>query len=162
MTTRPIAVLLLLALTGACGAPAGDGAARTKEVSAVWQFDDDANLAYPACGHCGADVDRGVASCDGCGARVRTETKSIACPECKGSKACDHCASAHACIACAGTNACSICDGSGARHGEVCPECEAGKTCCACAKGAATEPCERCDGTHVCANCEGEGAIVLK
>jgi hypothetical protein len=158
-----VPVLLVVALIGACGTRKatttrlGDGPDR----AAVWQIDEDANLAYPTCWSCGADVDRGPCACAECGALVHTEAKSIACPECSGDKKCAHCAKGRKCLACDGDKLCAICEGTGNWHGEGCPECGGAKACVACAAGSA-EACERCAGGGVCANCDGIGEIVLK
>lgn len=163
MTTLRIAVLLLLlALVGACGSPGVGGAPAPEDRAAVWQFDHDANLAYPTCWNCSADVDRGVSSCDQCGSRTHIESKTIACPECDGSKGCIHCGPKRACVACEGTHACPICDGTGASHGAACPDCEGKKGCGACCEGAPAATCERCDDAHACANCDATGTIVLE
>jgi hypothetical protein len=161
MTHRTFVAAVLLALVAGCGSPSrpsGDEAT----VSAVWQLDEDANLAFPTCGKCGADVDRRAASCSSCGASCRVEAKTIACPECDGKKACVVCAEGRRCVACVGSGHCPICDGTGQWSGESCPDCDGAKACQACAVGPQAEVCERCDDSHVCANCEGAGTIVLK
>jgi hypothetical protein len=162
MTIRHIAALLLLVLMCACGAPTTRGDAATQDRAATWTIDDDANLAYPTCPSCGADFGRDVASCGKCGTRVHVEAKTIACPECHGSKTCVHCGPARPCVACEGTHVCPICDGTGKWHGDVCPECQGSKTCQTCVPGAPAQSCEFCGDTHTCANCEGTGTIALK
>ena len=162
MTTRQIVVVLLLTLASACGSPGPSRTAGSEDRPAVWQFDDDANLAYPTCWNCGTDFERGARSCDACDARVHIESKTIACPECSGSKVCAHCGPSRTCVACNETRACPICEGAGTWRGAACPDCEGRKVCGACCEGAPSQSCERCDDSHGCANCEGTGTIVLK
>lgn len=156
-----IAASMILALAAACSAPATNApSAGSGGVAAVWETDEDANLAFPICPTCGEVVDRGTASCAHCTASVRVEPKTVSCPECQGSKTCVHCGPGHVCVACEGTHVCQVCDGTGTFDGTTCPECGGAKTCRECA--AATEVCERCAGTHVCANCGGTGEITLE
>lgn len=162
MTTRRIAALFLMTLASACGSPGAGGTTGIDDRAAVWQIDEDANLAYPTCWSCGADIDRGTRACDRCDARVHIEAKTIACPECNGSKACTHCDSPRVCLACNDTHDCAICDGAGTSHGTTCPDCEGKKDCGACRAGATPPACERCDDQRACANCESTGTIVLK
>jgi len=160
---RSIAVLVMLVLGAACSATSPRAAPDVSENAAMWQIDDDANIAFPACTGCGAVIeDRGARTCASCGARIHVEPRTIACPECRGAKTCTHCAPGRVCLACAGTHLCSICDGSGAWHGDTCPECKGAKACSACLQGAVGASCERCEETHVCANCNGTGEITLQ
>ena len=158
-------VLLVVLLNAAC-ASSRDSATTTHPTdethSAVWRTDEDANVAYPTCWHCGAVADRNSSSCSECGAKVTVEQERIVCPECKGSKTCSHCREEFGCVACAGTHICPICDGTGKWKAESCPRCEGDGKCRECEAGTPREVCDRCSDTHVCANCQGTGAIVLR
>ena len=168
MKLRVLIAFLLCAFVAACGAarestPAARGTVSTEPSPAAnWMADDDANLAWPACPHCGAVAERGAVSCGNCGQAVHVEAKSIACPECHGDKDCQHCGVHEKCVMCNGSHQCGICDGTGKWHGEECPSCDGTKVCRDCVVGAKHEPCDRCADTHVCANCEGTGRIALR
>ena len=81
--------LALVALAASCGPGVPDGSPRAS-APAVWKIDDDANLAYPTCGKCGAIPDRGGDLCAGCGSSVHIAPETIACPECNRSRTCAH------------------------------------------------------------------------
>lgn len=166
MRTKILLALFMMLVTLSCASPARHPAASSSSSGgsgeAVWQIDDDANIAYPRCPVCGADADRNVSVCAKCGATCRVVPRTIPCPECEGSKHCVHCGKAQACVACAGTKVCAICDGTGKWHGDVCPECEGAKVCPDCAAGHPEAKCDSCSGSGVCANCGGTGTITLK
>jgi hypothetical protein len=164
MNIRTVIVLFAAAAAAACDSPGhrNPPASRDVDAAAVWEIHDEADLAFPTCPRCGADVDGTAASCAKCRQRVHIEPKTIECPECHGSTQCTHCGSARMCAACEGTHTCAICDGTGKWHGEACPDCAGSKKCSACAAGGDADACECCDGSHVCANCEGTGKITLQ
>jgi hypothetical protein len=166
MKIRALIAFLLCAVIVACGSQRETAQRSTTtdapSRAAVWRADDDANLAWASCPNCGAVVGRDATACSNCGQAVHVEAKTIACPECHGSKVCTHCGPARECATCNGTHVCGICEGTGQWHGEVCPSCEGSKVCQDCIVGAKVEPCERCAETHVCANCNGTGEIVLR
>lgn len=162
MISRRLLALGLAVAVTACGSgdtrtPASNADSR----AAIWQMDDDANVAYPTCPSCGAVVDRNASACPSCKAALHVEAKTIACPECDGAKKCSHCESP-SCIACDGNAVCAICDGTGLWKGEKCPDCDGEKKCTVCTSDSHDKVCEFCADTHVCANCDGTGKITLK
>lgn len=164
MNIRTFVVLFVVAAAAACDSPGhrNTPASLDTDAAAVWEIHDDADLAFPTCPRCSADVDRDAPACAKCGQRVHVESKTIECPDCRGSTKCVHCGPGHKCVACEGKHECAICDGTGKWHGEKCPDCAGSKACGACAAGGDDAACECCDGSHVCANCDGTGKIELR